>query len=169
MNKRHPLSFYVERVTGLTEVPCDECGLFDGRVVPLNQHPFIWMSSIMFFPTSVYLFSMRIYDLAFLFGLTGFTSLNYWRNPTLGWRRNMDIIMVVFSISYHTVLAYHSDQWEMYVRFTIAGGVLYIGSLYCMDKSTWVSTWLHMFAQFTANIANICYVCCVANKGHDVL
>jgi accessory gene regulator protein AgrB len=61
--------------------------------------------------------------LFFLFDILVFlSSINYWRKPTKGIRRNMDISCVLTALLYHVYVAYSNKNWFEY--FTLVTGAL---------------------------------------------
>jgi hypothetical protein len=127
----------------------------DTLILPANQCACIFWHSFLFFGTAGYGYTKQLYDFAFLGIWVGCTSLNYWRKPTSGWRRNMDMISVIFGLVYHIYRAFYSDIWGLYLAFVYIGCMTYFWSWAMYSKNVWVSTLLHISAQLIANIANI--------------
>jgi hypothetical protein len=93
------------------------------------------------------------------------TSINYWRYPIKGFRRNIDIMMVGLSIAYNSYYVYDCAYGHYYISMIILGIMIYIfsGLLYT-KKYLGLSTLLHCKVHLLSNIANyllftnnICY------------
>lgn len=154
----HPWRFYIYDTFGIHEPNCDADGLYDGLVIPPEAHwPVFWFSFIII-GTAGWGVYHQLYDFAVIVLSVWVTSVNYWRHPTLSWRRNMDMVTVVFSVLYHLVRAYfiHSTIGHVYIRYVIAGGLAYGFSLYTYRKSMYLSTLVHIIVHLIANIANWC-------------
>ena len=84
------------------------------------------------------------------------TSVNYWRNPTRGIRRNIDIMAVGFGIVTHLYSSTKTNQQGMYGTSMCICGVLYGISWYLYKKGySWSSTISHVLIHIVANIANV--------------
>ena len=93
------------------------------------------------------------------------TSINYWKHPIKGFRRNIDIMMVCLSIAYNSYYVYDCIYGHYYINMIILGIAIYIfsGFLYT-KKYLGLSTLLHCNVHLLSNIANyllftnnICY------------
>jgi hypothetical protein len=93
------------------------------------------------------------------------TSINYWRNPIKGFRRNIDIMVVCLSITYNSYYVYDCAYGHYYISMIILGIIIYIFSgLLHTKKYFGLSTLLHCNVHLLSNIANyllftnkICY------------
>ena len=45
------------------------------------------------------------------------TSVNYWRNPRYGFRRNLDIFVVVLNVLWYSYVAFHFGVYIWYIYF----------------------------------------------------
>jgi hypothetical protein len=93
------------------------------------------------------------------------TSINYWRYPIKGFRRNIDIMAVGLSIIYNSFYVYECAYGHYYISMIILGIVIYIfGGFLHTKKYFGLSTLLHCKVHLLSNIANyllftnkICY------------
>jgi len=60
--------------------------------------------------TSLYGFYQQKYDLAAVLFCGFLTSINYWRNPTFGLRRKIDMTAVPLGLIYHALTAYSTNH-----------------------------------------------------------
>jgi hypothetical protein len=94
------------------------------------------------------------------------TSINYWKHPIKGFRRNIDMMMVGLSITYNSFYVYDCVYGHYYIRMIILGIMIYIFSGFLYKKNyLGLSTLLHCKVHLLSNIANyllftnnICYV-----------
>jgi hypothetical protein len=93
------------------------------------------------------------------------TSINYWRYPIKGFRRNIDIMMVSLSIAYNSYYVYDCAYGHYYISIIILGIFIYIFSVLLYTKKyLGLSTLLHCKVHLLSHIANyllftdkICY------------
>ena len=84
------------------------------------------------------------------------TSVNYWRKPTRGIRRTIDIMAVLTAISVHLYISLKTNQHRMYMGNMFVCGGLYGVSWYLYKKGyIWSSTISHGLIHVSANIANV--------------
>jgi len=88
------------------------------------------------------------------------TSVNYWRNPTFGWRRNLDIVCAVGSLSFQAVFtAYDAALAARHAYWTAvaSGGCCYLVGLYCgrVLKNFNLSSALHCGVHVCGNVGNL--------------
>lgn len=112
--------------------------------------------------TSLYL---NLFDCFLLSSIIFFTSINYWRYPIKGFRRNIDIIAVICSCIYQTFLALQIYLIYSYLYFLIILLCMkcYVNAIKQTDKK-YSSNW-HCCIHILANIANIVlYIGLYSNK-----
>ncbi|KDO16297.1 hypothetical protein SPRG_18167 [Saprolegnia parasitica CBS 223.65] len=66
------------------------------------------------------------------------TSINYWRHPTMGWRRNMDMLAVAGGLLYHMYLSLSCEvQFYQYLYYALMAKSVfcYFKSITCPNKS----------------------------------
>jgi hypothetical protein len=131
----------------------------------------IYRVSFISFLSSIYAIYCECYDLAPVPGGVFLTSINYWRNPVYGWRRNLDMSYVASALIYQNYRAYHllmssssssssssSHMPALLVYYTLTGISM---GCYCLSlqlykkKDIWGSTYVHCLVHLLANIANI--------------
>ncbi len=128
----------------------------------------IYRISFISFLSSIYAIQCECYDLAAVPGGVFLTSINYWREPVYGWRRNLDMSYVACALIYQTYRAYHllssssssssSQSQALLAYYTLMG----IGmGCYCLSlhlykkKDIWSSTYVHCLVHVLANSANV--------------
>jgi hypothetical protein len=84
------------------------------------------------------------------------TSVNYWRKPTRGIRRKIDILAVIIGISTHLYSSTKTNQLRMYGTSMGVCFGLY-GLSWCLYKKgyLWASTISHGSIHVVASIANV--------------
>merc|ERR1712087_214272 len=101
-----------------------------------------------------------IWDSCFLATLVLTTSVNYWRRPTLGWRRNVDIAVAGGSLLYQLVYSssFADEKSRSLYRLTVVLGMACYG---CSRYFTFargdynVSTIFHSGLHFFGNAGNV--------------
>ena len=83
------------------------------------------------------------------------TSINYWRYPIKGFRRNLDITIVHLSLLLHLYYCYLYKYYNYYILL-IVGIISYIISNMSIKKELYcIGCNLHMFIHIIANINNL--------------
>ncbi|OQS01090.1 hypothetical protein ACHHYP_01837 [Achlya hypogyna] len=91
--------------------------------------------------TALSAFSAARHDLwtcSFVATLVLLTSLNYWRHPTKGWRRNMDMLAVAGGLVYHLYLSLSCEAaFYQYLYYALMAKSIfcYFMSITCPNKS----------------------------------
>ena len=130
----------------------------------------IYRVSFISFLSSIYAIYCECYDLAAVPGGVFLTSVNYWRNPVYGWRRNLDMSYVACALIYQNYRAYHllmsssssssssSQIPGLLAYYTLMGigmGCYWLSLHLYKKKDIWSSTYVHCLVHLLANIANV--------------
>jgi hypothetical protein len=83
------------------------------------------------------------------------TSLNYWRYPTLGFRRNLDRFAVISGLSVQTIHLRNQPSFYQYIVLNLFSISFYIISNYFQSKKMMnLNVFFHSIFHLSANIAN---------------
>lgn len=123
----------------------------------------IYRLSFISFFSFMYALYCECYDLAAVPGGVFLTSINYWREPVYGWRRNLDMSYVACALIYQNYRAYHllSSPSQMpalltYYTLMCIGIMCYSLSVHLYKKKDiWSSTYVHCLVHLLANTANV--------------
>ncbi len=131
--------------------PLSECE----QILPTSHCNFLRAMSGLTFMCGLYGFYKNQYMLATFPFVVVVTSLNYWRKPNYGWRRNIDIATVITGLSLYLYTSFKTNQQRMYgANICICGG-LYGLSWYLYKKGyNWLSTISHGSIYVVLNTAN---------------
>ena len=122
---------------------------------------FIFRVSFISFLSSIYALYCGVYDLAIVPGGVFLTSVNYWRYPIHGWRRNLDMSYVASALVYQNYRAYYMateghDYILLYYALMFFSMICYPVSLHLhKKKDLWGSTYVHCLLHLAANVANV--------------
>lgn len=84
------------------------------------------------------------------------TSILYWKNPTLGLRRNIDMMVVNSVLVYHSYMAIGNNYAYEHYFFTWFGILCYGLSWYFQYKNNvFISTIMHMLLHLFSNVGVI--------------
>ena len=120
------------------------------------QYNFIWRISFISAFSCAYAAYRGHYELAVVPGGVLVTSLNYWRLPMHGWRRNLDIAVVWTALIYQNIRAYNMSNAVPYYYLMGIASLLYPTSIYLYKESYWWwSTYAHCMLHIIANIGNV--------------
>ena len=124
----------------------------DKLIVPKLHAYVLYIYSHLWFINALYGLYMNHYIHSLIPLAVGCTSLLYWNKPMYGWRRNIDMTVSIFSISYITYQHIDLPVWPIYVIIKILGYLSYYLSYYFYDKNQLeLSTFLHMCVHLTAH------------------
>lgn len=116
----------------------------------------IWSASWLFLLTAIYAVSQRHYDLAI--GPAGIflTSVNYWRHPVHGLRRNIDIGFVWIATTYQLTRALTAEHgaW-FYIGYVVAFSCYPVSNHLLQCGRHFESALLHAGLHLFSNISNI--------------
>jgi hypothetical protein len=121
-----------------------------------QQHAdFIYYISHTSIISSIYAIINGHYDLAFVPGFIYLTSINYWKNPVFGFRRNLDITCVFTTLSYQLYRSINSENFMLYLFVKLIAMISFPISWYFVDKDFELSMLFHGFVHLFGNISNI--------------
>ena len=80
------------------------------------------------------------------------TSINYWRKPTYGWRRNIDIAAVCGGACFQLCRVLKCENKHLVLTFMGSGACCYVMSR-CFSTQPSLSTSLHCGVHVFANLA----------------
>lgn len=149
---RRRLAFF-----GCHETPPDADGRFFGAVLPPRQAQLIVNAAWLSAASGAFAWWRGHADLALVPLSVCATSLLYWRAPTLGLRRRIDICVVQLGLWWQLWRAAGADYGGWYVLLTSIGIASFLLGVYCSRvlKSTWASTFLHIGVHVLGNAANV--------------
>ncbi len=93
-----------------------------------EEYKYLYYTSWSFLPTLLVAFESKIYDLSIITFLVGFISLNFWREPSYSWRREMDMYIVQLGVDYYFVRSFDSSVGYIFC-------ILFLLSLYGFKES----------------------------------
>ena len=127
------------------------------EVLVLERHHSQWIYYIgwISFIISLIGFYNGYYDTAFMV-LSGFlTCINYWRHPTYGFRRNLDITVTIIVVSYNLLSVLYCQKAYLYhIIGLTAAGLYFLGKIFYNKKYVGISTLLHCKAHIGAILCN---------------
>ena len=125
-----------------------------GLVLLPQYSKLIYKTSYLLSITSLYGFYQQKYDLATILFCGFLTSINYWRNPTFGLRRKIDMTAIPVGLIYHALRAYTSQHYFAYYALNSMCVLFYpIGHHFYNKNYYWTSTYLHCMVHIFGNIS----------------
>jgi hypothetical protein len=122
----------------------------------LSQNKYMWWVSWLSLISCIYALRNNNACIAVVPGGVFITSLNYWRDPKLGWRRSLDVYFVRVSAIYNIIIAYKSKYvYWYYTSFFICFCFSPLSWYYYNKKSYWKSAIAHSLIHVVGNIGNI--------------
>ena len=70
-------------------------------VISIQYAPRMFTSSLLLLHNAIYAYSIGITDCALFIFVCWMNSINYWRNPIYGFRRNIDLVSSIVASCYH--------------------------------------------------------------------
>jgi len=128
-------------------------------IIPKANGQYICIMSSLGVISGIYAIKEGLYDLAI--GPIGIfiTSVNYWRRPVYGLRRNMDIFYVICALIYHVSYSIRVQNAALYCGIMMFATLCWPLSWFLYRKKyIWASTILQSMIHIIGNIANIALV-----------
>lgn len=123
-----------------------------------NYHKFMYYSSYKTIVSVVWGIYWGKYDYSLLSFLLFLTSINYWKKPIKGTRRNIDIVTCWFSVLYHLKKSNKDKNIPKKIRYLYNLLVLSCGYLYFKGSTSPHIIYglkLHSHMHTLGNIANL--------------
>ncbi len=81
------------------------------------------------------------------------TSINYWRHPTYGIRRNIDVAWCIFSLSMLLIISYNASERARYYLYTILGLICYpLSHYFHNNQQQYMGTLMHGYMHILGGI-----------------
>ena len=144
-------SVFMNTDTCITRLPQQPQPIFQPR-----HSRILFAASWLFLLSGLYAAYQGHYDLAI--GPTGIfaTSINYWRHPIHGWRRNLDILIVWIATFYQLTRALTAQHGRIfYAGYAIAFTCYPISNHYLSQGRHIESVTLHTLLHIFSNISSI--------------
>jgi len=134
-------------------IALNNCKKHATLVVPLKYSKYLLRTSTLTISCVIFSYINNLYTISYLSALLLLTSINYWRYPVYGLRRNIDICTVFITILYHLYYFHKNDYYLCIVLNTL---LLYPISLYYGYKKNYsLSVFCHSMLHICGNIINI--------------
>ena len=117
----------------------------------------IYKMSWLFLFTSLYGFYEGNHNIiSFLHGCIFINSINYWRNPIRGFRRNIDIFSNIMTLLYGSYYVYGLHNSHLYYYCILSVNINFVLSwlVYSLNRFR-LSVLLHCFVHLGGNIGNL--------------
>ncbi len=139
-----------------TSYECDADGLYGGCIVPIEQGYYMCIISSLIVFSSIYIFRLGKIRVSAMSMVVFFTSINYWRNPCYGFRRNLDISLLAIALSHQLCYALMVTNGYIYYYFAFMYCLCYAMSWYLYkQQKLWPSIMLHSCVHLFVNTGNI--------------
>jgi hypothetical protein len=125
-------------------------------IVPYKHGYYMCIISFLNLLSGIYSLQKSAPDF-FTIYLTGFiTSINYWRHPTYGFRRNVDMSFVVLAFIYSLFKCIMINKLKSYFITSIIVSFMYSFSKFCYNNNyIWTSTIIHSLIHVSVNMHNM--------------
>jgi hypothetical protein len=119
-----------------------------------KQALYMFCISWLFGITSIYAIYRGHYVVAIPNTAVFLSSLNYWQNPTVGWRRTLDMITVQIAIMWVCILSTQATYATRFYCMLAFGLSFYpIGVFFYQRGEIYMSTLIHSYAHIFCNLA----------------
>ena len=141
----------------MDQQPLDE--EIEPPLLPKEHSDVLFTISFLILFTTIYAFSKQKYDIAVICFIVFFTSLNHWRSPKFGFRRNVDLVAVISGFLYIFVRAIVLDIKSLiFWGFYLAVVFLFPLGWYVQDQGyIWEATYVHCMLHLCGNTAVILF------------
>jgi len=142
---------------GFIHVEPDTDGLYNGLVMPKSQADYLFYTSFSALVGSLYGFYKKKYINSLGVFLIFVTSINYWRNPVHGWRRNIDIIASILGLSINVLTSPGHPRCLKLNLMLFMSLLFYPLGFYFQHKSIHLSAFSHSLIHIFCNLVCISY------------
>jgi hypothetical protein len=142
---------------GFVHVEPDSDGLYNGLVMPKPQADYLFYTSFGSLVGSLYGFYKKQYINSLGVFLIFLTSINYWRNPVYGWRRNIDIISSILGLSINVLTSPGHPRCLKLNLMLFMSLLFYPLGFYFQHKSIHLSAFSHSLIHIVSNLVCISY------------
>jgi hypothetical protein len=121
-----------------------------------NHHTYLFVTSHFSLISAAYCYKNGI-SLWIIPAGVYINSINYWRRPAMGWRRNIDIGYAVGGCVCQSVIAYRSPIFQTFYFSLLTASLLAypLSGWFYRRKQYVASTFAHSFIHILANVANV--------------
>jgi hypothetical protein len=142
---------------GFVHVEPDADGLYKGLVMPKPQADYLFYTSFSALVGSLYGFYKKKNINSLGVFLIFVTSINYWRNPVHGWRRNIDIITSILGLSINIITSHDHPRCLKLNLMLFISLLFYPLGFYFQHKSIHLSAFSHSLIHIIGNLVCISY------------
>ena len=140
---------------GYKHIEADKDGFYDGLIFPKPHSNYLFWTSCLSLGSGLFgLYKKQYNFIVYPFGVF-ITSINYWKNPTNGWRRTLDQTAVRLSLIIQTYNATGLTNFMPYSFITFVSAIFYPLGFYYQYKYLPMSTFCHSLIHIGGNIGNI--------------
>ena len=125
------------------------------QLLPEEYSQIIFTFSFLFGVTAIYAYAKKRYDISILLIFILITSLNYWRDPRWGFRRNVDIFVTITASIYMFISAIVLHNISIISYMVLLVGIIsYLVGWYVHYKGhIFLSTLCHCTLHICANLS----------------
>ena len=125
-------------------------------LVPIEHGYYICIMSTLFFLSGIYAVKRGLFISSIGPLVVFINSINYWRRPTYGLRRNIDICWCLFALIIQMYNSHLSIYYFMYRCIMLCSLLFYpLGWILYKKKYFWFATIAHSMIHVGANVANV--------------
>jgi hypothetical protein len=125
-------------------------------IVPQDHGYYMCIMASLYLLSGIYALKKGHYDFALYPLGVWFNSVNFWRNPIYGLRRNIDICWGLISLGYHLVNSHKSIHGIMFQYIVTISLLSYpFGWLLYIYEYFWLATIVHSMLHVFPNLANV--------------
>jgi hypothetical protein len=127
------------------------------EVVPQECAKILFRAGFLSLGTSLLAAKWRVYDGMIVTTAVFICSVNYWRRPVYGWRRNIDIINTATCLLYQTWRCFSTNWFYRigYLISTYSGIGFFLLGKHLNNFSPLYGTYAHVFVHIMGNVGNM--------------
>ncbi len=142
---------------GFIHIFPDSDGLYSGLIMPKSHANYLFYTSFSSLIGSLYGVYKKQYINSLGIFLIFITSINYWKNPVYGWRRNIDMFTAILGLSINILNSFDHPRCLYLNLLLFMSLMFYPFGFYFQHKSIHLSTLSHSFIHIFCNLVCISY------------
>ena len=133
----------------------DSLKLYNGKILPYSHYMIFYIFSCFGILTPLYLFYYQCYFFGCLSSFVSYTCINYWRNPVLGWTRDLDMTYMKIILLHNMICGmFITPKFEFFMIVFFGISFYYLGVFFYNMNMLNISTICHSIVHILGHLSS---------------